>query len=286
MRTKIIFEDADILVVQKPAGIAVQTAQVGRPDVVSELKNYLVTTGKSGGSGKQSGAGKPGAPSRQLSSERTSYLGIIHRLDQPVEGLLVFAKNPKAAAALSAQMQKDDFSKEYLAVVCGKPEPESGELVDYLIKEGSVAKVCEEAVETTKVCTDMKAEKTDAKSLGSKAQNAGSGTSESAPKRAALHYTLRETRETEGEQVTLLEIKLETGRFHQIRVQLSHAGYPILGDAKYGNEISREVSARAGIRNTALCAYRLCFKHPTSKKEMAYTVEPMGEAFKNLDSLQ
>lgn len=241
MRTKIIFEDNDILVVQKPAGLAVQTARVSRPDVVSELKNYLVA------------AGKP------------PYLGVIHRLDQPVEGLLVFAKNPKAAAALSAQLQKDDFSKEYLAVVCGKTEPESGQLVDYLIKESNVARVCE-GEDLTSIQTVQ-------------AQSGKKDTKDALPKRAALQYNLRETKELAGTQVSLLEIKLETGRFHQIRVQLSHAGYPILGDAKYGSEKSREVSLQAGIRNTALCAYRLCFRHPKSKKTVEYTVPPMGEAF-------
>lgn len=218
MRSKIIYEDNDIIVIQKPAGIAVQTAQVGRIDVVSELKNYL---------------------------GKNPYLGIIHRLDQPVEGLLVFAKNPKAAANLSAQLTKEDFCKEYLAVVCGKPLSDNGELVDYLIKEGPVARVCEEG------------------------------------KRAALHYERKETKEIAGEEISLLKIKLETGRFHQIRVQLSHAGYPILGDAKYGSEKSRQVSAEAGVRNTALCAYRLCFKHPVQKKMLEYAITPQGEAFTN-----
>lgn len=244
MRTKIIFEDHDILVIQKPAGIAVQTAQVGRPDVVSELKNHLAVSGT-----------------------KSPYLGVIHRLDQPVEGLLVFAKNPKAAANLSAQLQKDDFAKEYLAVVCGKPVQESGELVDYLVKEGNVARVCEDEDLTSIQTTQSPSDKKDTK--------------DAIPKRATLQYKLRETKEMAGVEVALLEIKLETGRFHQIRVQLSHAGYPILGDAKYGSEKCKEVSMQAGIRNTALCAYRLRFIHPTSKKEMVYTVEPMGEAFKN-----
>ena len=126
MQIKIIYEDSDIIVIQKPAGIAVQTAQVGRQDVVSELKNYL-----------SAGQGNTKA------ERKAPYLGIVHRLDQPVEGLLVFAKNPKAAAELSAQLEKEDFCKEYLAVVCGKTASDSGELVDYLVKEGSVARVYE-----------------------------------------------------------------------------------------------------------------------------------------------
>lgn len=249
MRSKIIYEDNDIIVIQKPAGIAVQTAQVGRIDVVSELKNYL---------------------------GKNPYLGVIHRLDQPVEGLLVFAKNPKAAANLSAQLTKEDFCKEYLAAVCGKPLSDNGELVDYLVKEGAVARVCvPEDVQRTG----------QGQNIG---QNPGQGNGKvtgsakaDVPKRAVLHYERKETKEIDGEEISLLKIKLETGRFHQIRVQLSHAGYPILGDAKYGSDKSRQVSTEAGVRNMALCAYRLCFKHPVQKKVMEYVITPQGEAFTN-----
>ena len=253
MRINIIYEDSDIIVIQKPAGIAVQTAQVGRPDVVSELKNYLAALPKPGKIGRK-------AP----------YLGISHRLDQPVEGLLVFAKNPKAAAELSAQLAKEDFCKEYLAVVCGKPAADSGELVDYLLKEGLAARVC------GNVSAETAGSRQDTKQNSSK--GAGSAKADE-PKRAVLHYERKETMQVEGEEISLLQIRLQTGRFHQIRVQLSHAGYPILGDAKYGNERSRQASAQAGIRNTALCAYRLRFKHPVQKKVMEYTVIPAGEAF-------
>ena len=113
MRCEIIYEDKEVLVIYKPAGLATQTARVGQPDAVSELKNYLAK-----------GATAP-------------YLGIIHRLDQPVEGLLVFAKNKMAAAALTAQLgQKESgiFNKQYRAVVCGKAEKKQDTLVDNLVK--------------------------------------------------------------------------------------------------------------------------------------------------------
>lgn len=226
MRTRIVYEDTEILVVQKPAGIAVQTAQVGRQDVVSELKNYL---------------------------GKNPYLGVIHRLDQPVEGLLVFAKNPKAAAALSEQVKKEDFCKEYMAVVCGKPESESGRLVDYLVKEGTAARVSD---------------------------------GETGAKRAALCYERVQSLQREEENMTLLKIRLETGRFHQIRVQLSHAGYPILGDMKYGSVLSADMSAKEGVRHVALCAYRLCFVHPVLKKKMEYIITPQGEIFKKFSGEQ
>ena len=113
MKTTVIYEDRDLLICCKPAGLATQSADVTRPDVVSELKSYL----------------------------RGGYLGIVHRLDQPVEGLLAFAKNPKAAAALSGQLAQGILQKGYRALVWGRPPEESGRLVDYLRKEGSLSRV-------------------------------------------------------------------------------------------------------------------------------------------------
>lgn len=130
MRTEIVYEDDAVLAVYKPAGLATQTASVGRQDVVSELKNYIRQTENRRGKNRQS------AP----------YLGVIHRLDQPVEGLLVFAKNPKAAASLSAQLQKQEeagFCKHYYAVLYGCPAEKSGELEDYLCKKDGRAEIVE-----------------------------------------------------------------------------------------------------------------------------------------------
>lgn len=119
MRTEILYEDNSILVIRKPAGLAVQSARIGQADVVSELKSYLA---------KQAGAGQ-GEP----------YLAVIHRLDQPVEGVLVFAKEKKSAAVLTKQLSAGTLNKQYYAVLCGYPDASEGELVDYLRKEGSVA---------------------------------------------------------------------------------------------------------------------------------------------------
>ncbi|MDE6518271.1 MAG: RNA pseudouridine synthase, partial [Acetatifactor sp.] len=116
MKTEIVYEDQDILICHKPAGLATQSASVSQPDVVSELKKYL-------------GGG---------------YLGIVHRLDQPVEGLLVFARNKKAAAELGRQLTQGILQKRYCALVYGQPPQESGRLVDYLRKEGSLSKVVPE----------------------------------------------------------------------------------------------------------------------------------------------
>lgn len=234
MRTKIFYEDEDILVVRKPAGIAVQTGHIGQQDVESELKNHLAkASGSTGGS---------------------PYLGVIHRLDQPVEGLLVFAKNKKAAAALSAQLTEGDFCKEYTAAVWGGPDrkQEEGTLINFLTKTGNRALITETA------------ESTDAK-------------------RAVLRYTKLADAVVEGEKISLLRIRLETGRFHQIRAQLSHAGMPILGDRAYGSSESLAFSENQGITRPALCAGHLIFYHPVTGAEMEYRTDSDNPAFSIFD---
>ena len=230
MQPKILYEDEDILVVRKPAGIAVQTGHIGQQDVESELKNYLAKA--FGGIG--------GSP----------YLGVIHRLDQPVEGLLVFAKNKKAAASLSAQLSAGDFCKEYMAVVWGGPDTahKEGTLVNYLTKAGNRA-----LIQETPGSADAK--------------------------RAVLHYTKLAHAVVEGEAISLLCVRLETGRFHQIRAQLSHADMPILGDRAYGSPISQAFSGNVGINRPALCAGHLVFRHPTTDVEMEYQTDSDNPAF-------
>lgn len=233
MQTKIIYEDAHILVAHKPAGLATQSAKVGQPDMVSELKNYLA-----GQQSKQK--------NNQMNNSKkaaTPYLGIIHRLDQPVEGLLVFAKTQAVAGKLTAQLAGGTLNKQYYALVCGKPTEEAGELVDYLSKEGNLAKVAN-------------AQDKDAK-------------------KAVLQYKVLSSKELEiGEIITLLDIHIDTGRFHQIRAQLANAGWPILGDSKYGSEQSVEVSKKLKIRNVALYAYRLELKHPVTGEKLEFIVKP------------
>ena len=189
--------------------------------MVSELKNYVAKK-------------NPG---------KMPYLGVVHRLDQPVEGLLVFAKTKKAAENLTAQLGKGTLKKEYLAVVCGKVPENTGRLVDYLAKEKGMAVV--------KDAADAQA------------------------KKAVLTYM----KKAENEKFTLLAVQIETGRFHQIRAQLSHAGFPILGDEKYGSEESKELSREKKIRFTALCAASLSFRHPVTGKIMAFTQAPQNPAF-------
>ncbi|MDE7062151.1 MAG: RNA pseudouridine synthase [Lachnospiraceae bacterium] len=210
----ILFEDTEILVCRKYAGIAVQTRKLGEQDMESLLRNYRAGKGE------------------------TPYIGVVHRLDQPVEGILVFAKNPRAAAALSRQLQQDGFGKYYRGVVWGEPPQEEGRLEDVLQKDGR---------------TNM-----------SRVVSAGT----KGGKRAVLDYKVLE-RQTD---TSLVEIRLYTGRHHQIRVQLAHAGCPLMGDRKYGNTASPTVPL-------ALCACRLAFRHPISGETLMYQVEPEGAAF-------
>lgn len=233
MRTEIVYEDRELLVIWKPAGLATQTARVGQADVVSELKNYLA-----GASGSR------------------PYLGIIHRLDQPVEGLLVFAKSRQAAAALTRQLAGEEealLNKQYYAVICGRLSPPEGKLIDYL-KKGA----------------DGRAEV---------------WTSEKDPpgkefRRAVLRYRLLQTAEIlPGREFSLAEIELETGRFHQIRAQMAKAGTPLLGDFKYGGEECRSWGEALGVRTASLCAGRIVLTHPFTGKSMSFERKPAGKAF-------
>lgn len=237
MQTQIVYEDEAVLVIRKPAGLATESAGIGRKDVVSELKNYVAKK-------------NPG---------KMPYLGIVHRLDQPVEGLLVFAKTNKAAEILTVQLGKGMLKKEYLAVVCGKVPENTGRLVDYLAKEKGMAVVKNAADAKTEKDVDAQAEKA----------------ADPQAKKAVLTYT----KKAETGRLTLLAVQIETGRFHQIRAQLSHAGFPILGDEKYGSEESKELSREKKIRFTALCAASLSFRHPVTGKTMAFTQAPQNPAF-------
>lgn len=245
MQTQIVYEDEAVLVIRKPAGLATESAGIGQKDVVSELKNYVAKK-------------NPG---------EMPYLGIVHRLDQPVEGLLVFVKTKKAAENLTAQLGKGMLKKEYLAVVCGKVPENTGRLVDYLAKEKGMAVVKNAADAKTEKDVDAQTEK-DVDAQAGKAAGPQA-------KKAVLTYT----KKAETEKFTLLAVQIETGRFHQIRAQLSHAGFPILGDEKYGSEESKELSREKKIRFTALCAASLSFRHPVTGKFMAFTQTPQNPAF-------
>lgn len=232
MRKNILFEDNHIIVVYKPAGIATQTARVGQQDMVSELKNYLA------GKPEQKGKGVP-------------YLALVHRLDQPVSGLLVFAKTKQGAADLSRQMGEGGFHKYYYALIYGRPAKEQGQLTAYLYKDGRTNR---------------------SMVVGEEFPGA---------KKAELSYRLLKTMMVleNGGEASLVEIRLFTGRHHQIRVQMAEAGMPLLGDGKYGTEAVRQFSREIGCRNVALCAYRLAFVHPVTKEPLCFEQLPREEIF-------
>lgn len=249
MRAKIIYEDEYMIVVHKPTGLATQTSKLGQQDLISEIKNYL------------SGNRKQETGTKNIRKE--PYVGLIHRLDQPVEGILVLAKNEFAAAQLSEQITKDKMKKCYYAFVYGKPEQTNGILENYLLK--------------------------DSKTNLSKVVPKNTGSRDI--KRAELMYKCIKTVDKlsstgrEGIQLaaSLMDIQLKTGRHHQIRVQFAYAGIPLLGDYKYGTVDSIDTSRKINLKNVALCAYRLEFIHPKTKKEMHVEIVPEAEIFRNMN---
>ncbi len=220
---RIKYEDQDILVIYKEAGLPVQTSRTSRKDVVSLLKNHLA---------------------REEGPE--PYLGIVHRLDQPVEGLLVFAKTPKSAAALSAQAAaKNDMEKIYQARV----------LLDQSSYPMAIEGMKKEVMLVDWIGRDTSSNSSFICSVG-----------ERGAKRAELVFrTLKIEAST-----ALLQISLHTGRHHQIRVQMANAHMPLAGDRKYG---LREENLSSGSR-LCLCASRLSFLHPVLKKKMEFEVTP------------
>lgn len=241
MKLDIIYEDKDILVCFKPAGTATQTANLSGQDMVSLIKNYLA---------KKEGTKNP-------------YVGVIHRLDQPVSGLLVFAKNQKAAAVLSKQIQDGNANKDYIAMCSGILEEKSGELTHYISKD-SVTKLAKVISEDE---FDGNSELKNKKQLSE--SKTAKETGSSSYKKAILNYEV----ETELENVSIIKVHLQTGRFHQIRAQFSYIGHALLGDNKYGNAVSRELSMKNRINKVALCAYRLTLKHPVTGKEMEFVLD-------------
>ena len=216
MNPEIIYEDKYIIVCVKPAGIATQSKKIGAEDMVSLLKKHLAE--ESGSSGEP-------------------YLAVIHRLDQPVEGVLVFAKNAAAAAILGKELKARQFAKYYYAIVTRENIPETGVLEDYVVKDGR--------------------------------KNRAMVVTESNPraKKARLSYEVVKRRDDRS----LLEIHLDNGRFHQIRVQLASRTAPILGDVKYGGSRTGEPLCR--------CSYRLQVTHPVSEEGMDFSIKPRGREF-------
>lgn len=223
---QILYEDKDIIVCVKPSGIATQSHKVGTPDVESILRNHLA---RNEAKPTHDTKKQENVHNARHDSRGNVYLAVIHRLDQPVEGLLVFAKTPAAARALNKQLTTRGFGKHYRAVLEGVPTPSQGTLENYLCRDArsNLSRVC--AADTP------------------------------GAQLARLSYRVTHAEADHG----TVEITLDTGRHHQIRVQMSAMGCPIVGDVKYGAKPSN-----AG--RIALCAYRLEFRHPTTNKPLRF----------------
>lgn len=256
MNLRILFEDEHIIVCYKPSGIPTQTAKLGTADMVSLLKNHLY---------------------KKQKEKKEPYVAVIHRLDQPVEGILVFAKTPFAAKELNKGMQQGaGFGKFYKAVLCGVPAEKVGILENYLVKDSKTntsrvalksEKEAKKAVLEYEILQVMKIEASQMQ-LQKKIEVDG-----------------KTTKSEEGQKVTeietsrsLVHIKLHTGRHHQIRVQMANIGCPIWGDTKYGVD-KQSTNVDKSWKQIALCAYRLEFIHPKTRKKMEFEIEPEGEGF-------
>lgn len=217
MELKIIYEDKHVLCLEKPQGIPSQSDKTNDEDLMSLGLKYLGN------------------------KVENPYLGLIQRIDRPVGGVIVYAKNDFANKELSKQVQLRQTQKEYLAVVCGNPEQESGMLEDYIKKL--------KTINMSKITTQ------DDK-LG---------------KLAKLEYTVVETVDTEEYgMLALLRINLLTGRHHQIRVQLSNVRMPIWGDNKYNKVFVK----KKDWTQIALWSYKFGFRHPKTKEYTEFKALP------------
>ena len=211
----ILHEDNHIIVVLKPQNVPSCEDESKDKDMLTMIKEYIKQT---------------------YNKQGNVYLGLVHRLDRPTGGVMVFAKSSKAAARLSEQMKNGDFEKRYYTVLVGEPKEEKATLTHYLKKNAvnNMVYVCPATV------------------IGAKM--------------ARLDYTVLEVKDG----LSLTDVRLHTGRSHQIRVQMSSMGTPVLGDMRYGGE-----KAKKGY--LALWAYYLAFTHPVSKERLVFRVQPPKE---------
>ena len=208
----ILYEDNHIIVVLKPQNVPTCEDESKDDDMLSAIKKYVKETyGKTG----------------------NVYIGLVHRLDRPTGGVMVFAKSSKAASRLSEQMKAGDFEKRYYAILTGIPKEEKAILTHYLKKNAinNMVYVCPPLTEGAKF--------------------------------AELDYRVLEVKNG----LCLADVRLHTGRSHQIRVQMNAIGCPVYGDMRYGGP-----NAKKG--RLALWAYYLAFTHPVSKERMVFRVQP------------
>ena len=215
---EILYEDNHVIVVSKPQGVPSQPDESGDKDMLTSVKEYI-----------KEKYNKPGE----------AFVGLVHRLDRPTGGAMVFAKTSKAASRLSKQLKDKELKKRYFCVINGRPQIVEDRLVCYLKKD--------EKTNMVKIVPQ----------------------SEKDAKRAELDYeTLEYNADTNH---ALVKVKLYSGRGHQIRVQLKSIKCPIFGDQKYGGEDMPKVMLN-------LFACELAFLHPVSKQKMIFRVYPPENA--------
>lgn len=218
MNLNVLYEDNHLLIVEKPRNLLVQEDISGDPDLLNIGKKFLIEK-----------YNKPG----------DAFLGLVHRLDRPVGGVLLFAKTSKAASRISNEIRLNKFNRNYLTVVRGTPKKNEGKLTDFLLKDRQKNK-------STVVSP-----------------------SKEGAKKAILRYHVLDANPSEN--LTLLSVELKTGRSHQIRLQLANINHPIYGDQKYGlkeNKVGQQI---------ALWANRLSVKHPTKDEIVKISINPPNE---------
>ena len=210
---KVIYEDNHLLVVEKPVNVLSQGDDTNDKDMVNLLKDYIKVK-----------YNKPG----------NVFIGLVHRLDRPVGGIMVFAKTSKAASRLSEQVRNKSFKKTYRAVLNGNMRKDSDTLKDYLYKN-----------KKTNMVSVVNKNHKDAKD-------------------AELSYETI----AKNEKFSMVQVDLKTGRPHQIRVQFSSRKHPLFGDQRYGQDINKTGD------QIALWSYKIEITHPTTKEKMEFICEP------------
>ena len=209
----IVYEDNHIIAVVKPVNVPTQEDESKDTDMLRLIKDYLI---------------------KKYDKKGDAYVGLVHRLDRPTGGIMIFAKTSKAASRLSESIKNGEFEKKYLAVVVGEPRISTDRLTHYLKKNPS-----KNIVSVVPMLTE-------------------------GAKFAELDY---KTLEVKG-GYSLVSVRLHTGRSHQIRVQMATIGHPLYGDQKYGND------ERSKNKQLALWSTEVRFPHPVEGKMMMFRVYP------------
>ena len=216
----VIYEDNSIVVVSKPCNVPVAPDSSKDEDLLGMVKQYI-----------KEKYNKPGE----------AFIGMVHRLDRPAGGLVVFARNSKSAERLSKQIRDHEMKRTYYAVVRGCPKNKEGNLVNWLVKD----------------------EKTNTVSVVPQSSEGA--------KRAELDYKVLQTVTSGEKSLSLVEVHLQTGRAHQIRVQMAHLGCPLWGDQRYGASVNKRG------QQLALWAVGLSFIHPIAKDKRTFLCYPQTE---------